>query len=62
MSNAERRRLASVGAELPDPLFEALITCTSDAVFVLDRGAVLNLGDGYRIEPPINCLNFLTLS
>jgi PAS domain S-box-containing protein len=41
MSNAEGRRLSSVGAEPPDPLFEALLAGTSDAVFVLDEDGCL---------------------
>ena len=41
MSNVERRRLSSVGAERPDPLFEALLAGTSDAVFVLDENGRL---------------------
>ena len=41
MSNAEGRRLSSVGAEPPDPLFKALLAGTSDAVFVLDEDGCL---------------------
>src|SRR5881227_1112223 len=41
MSKAEGRRLSSVGAEPPDPLFEALLAGTSDAVFVLDEAGCL---------------------
>src|ERR671939_1996483 len=41
MSNAEGRRLSNVGAERPDPLFEALLAGTSDAVFVLDEDGCL---------------------
>jgi PAS domain S-box-containing protein len=41
MSNVEGRRLSSVGVEPRDPLFEALLAGTSDAVFVLDEGGGL---------------------
>src|SRR5919197_2707979 len=50
MSNAEGRRLCSSGAEPPDPLFEALLAGTSDAVFVLDEDGCLVQASSRGVE------------